>query len=51
MSQIIEITYKSKSWVIKLSVYGETGEFSRRKQSDSPICFWSMTGNDVMIAL
>ena len=53
VSQIIEILYKSKNWVIKWSVCGETGEFSWSKENGRPInlCFWSVTGNDVMIVL
>ena len=52
VSQMI-ILYKSKNWLTKWSVCGETGEFSRRKGSDRSInlCFGSTTGNDVMIAL
>ena len=53
VSQIIEFLYKSKNWVIKWPVFGKTGEFSQRKGSGRPInlCFWSTTGNYVMIAL
>ena len=53
MSQIIGTLYKSNNWVIKWSVCGETEEFSQRKGRGRPInlCFWSKTGNDVMIAL
>ena len=51
VSQIMEILYKSKNWVIKCmkwSVCGETGRFSRGKGSGRPInlCF-----GHVMIAL
>ena len=36
--------------MIKWSVFGETGEFSRRKGSGRPInLFWSTTGKNVMI--
>ena len=51
VSQIMEILYKSKNWLIKCMkwfVCGETGRFSRGKGSGRPInlCF-----GHVMIAL
>ena len=41
VSQTVEILHKSKNWVIKWSVCGETGEFSWRNGSGRPInlCF------------
>ena len=37
VSQIMKVLCKSKNWVIKLSISGETGEVSRRKGSGRPI--------------
>ena len=39
VSQTMEILYKSKNWVIKRSVYGETGELIQKSGRPKNLCF------------
>ena len=51
VSQIMAILYKSKKWVIKWDINGETGESAvEREVRPINLCFWSTIENDVMIA-